>query len=76
MGERGLSALVDNFCLRVVSYNVHGWEDNDGFDNFERVCTLLNQLRPEVVCLQEVKQSSKPYPNGRITRSCSIALHI
>jgi len=50
--------------LKVMTYNVHGWEDADGADNFDRVAELLLQQRPDVICLQEVKEESRKYPMG------------
>eukprot|EP01102_Stenamoeba_stenopodia_P009350 TRINITY_DN2754_c0_g3_i1.p1 TRINITY_DN2754_c0_g3~~TRINITY_DN2754_c0_g3_i1.p1 ORF type:complete len:370 (+),score=75.35 TRINITY_DN2754_c0_g3_i1:1083-2192(+) len=50
--------------LRVITYNVHGWEDADGVDNFDRVADLLQHQRADIVCLQEVKEESRKFPSG------------
>ena len=41
-------------CLRVVTFNIHAWRDANHSCNFDRLVELLNQLQPDVLCLNEV----------------------
>jgi endonuclease/exonuclease/phosphatase family metal-dependent hydrolase len=50
--------------LKIVTYNVHGWEDAQGQDNFDRVLEVLTEINSDVICLQEVKEESKQFPQG------------
>ena len=40
--------------MRVVTYNIHGWRDQDGQPNLARVTRVLADLAPDVVGLNEV----------------------
>jgi endonuclease/exonuclease/phosphatase family metal-dependent hydrolase len=50
--------------MRVVSWNIHRCLGMDGMYSPRRVATLLEQLQPDVVALQEV-DSSLRVPDGR-----------
>lgn len=50
--------------LKIVTYNVHGWEDADFRDNFDRVVEVLKSINADVICLQEVKEESRKFPSG------------
>jgi len=54
--------LPDSAALRIVSFNIHAWRDTEHEDNFERLCTLLRELRPDVLCLNEVLHPFAPPP--------------
>ncbi|CCW34089.1 metal-dependent hydrolase [Chthonomonas calidirosea] len=40
--------------MRIVSYNVHGGFGIDGRFSISRIASHLNQLRADIICLQEV----------------------
>jgi endonuclease/exonuclease/phosphatase family metal-dependent hydrolase len=40
--------------LRVATYNIHGWVDEEHRSNLDRVAELVNQHDPDILCLQEV----------------------
>ena len=44
---------ADN-SLRVVSFNIHGWRTADHKDNLPQLKELLRDIKPDVVCLNEV----------------------
>eukprot|EP00959_Pyramimonas_sp_CCMP1952_P475260 9504089-Pyramimonas_sp.AAC.2 len=44
--------------LRVVSWNIQAWRDSSHTDNLERVAACLAELKPDVVCLNEVRWGS------------------
>ena len=39
--------------VRVVSFNIHAWRDKDHIDSFQRLCDLLIECEPDVICLNE-----------------------
>ena len=41
-------------ALRLVTFNIHGWRDEQHNDNLDRLIDLLKSLRPDVLCLNEV----------------------
>ena len=43
--------------LVICSMNVHYWRDGEGKDNTNGIIQLLQQEQPDIVCLQECKQS-------------------
>src|SRR5689334_8989578 len=56
--ERGAQARATDegavVVLRVLSLNVHCWEDAEGRDNVAGVIELIKESRADVVVLQEV----------------------
>jgi endonuclease/exonuclease/phosphatase family metal-dependent hydrolase len=40
--------------LRLMTYNVHAWRDGVHVDNLERLIALVNEVQPDVLCLNEV----------------------
>ena len=42
-------------AVRIVQYNVHAWRDSEHVDNLHRVIAVLKELRPDVLCLNEVR---------------------
>lgn len=44
--------------LRIVSYNIHHGEGNDGKFDLERIAKLLKSVEPHIVALQEVDQKT------------------
>jgi len=51
-------------AVRLVSLNVHAWRDSQHEDNVERVCELLRQIDPDIVCLNEVLHPFAPPPSS------------
>ncbi|MDX9975198.1 MAG: endonuclease/exonuclease/phosphatase family protein [FCB group bacterium] len=45
---------VSEPSFRVVTYNIHHAEGTDGKLDLDRIATVIRELRPDVVCLQEV----------------------
>lgn len=56
------AALPAASALRVISYNIHAWRDSEHEDNLEQLCSLLRELRPDVLCLNEVLHPFVPPP--------------
>ena len=48
------TATVDAVRLRVVSFNIHAFRDAEHRDNLDALSELLNEVKPDVVCLNEV----------------------
>lgn len=44
--------------LRIVTYNIHHGEAMDGRFDYERLARVINDLRPDVVALQEVDRGT------------------
>lgn len=44
--------------LRVLSYNIHHGQGNDGVFDLERIARLIEELDPDLVALQEVDQGT------------------
>jgi len=44
--------------LRVLSYNIHHGQGNDGVFDLERIASLIAALQPDLVALQEVDQGT------------------
>ena len=40
--------------LRLMTYNIHAWRDSAHVDNLERLINLINEVQPDVLCLNEV----------------------
>ena len=40
--------------IKLVTFNIHGWRDAEHTDNFDRLVELLQQLKPDVLCLNEI----------------------
>ena len=38
--------------VRIATYNVHDWYDQRGRSNVDRIADLVNQLNPDILCLQ------------------------
>lgn len=52
-----MSASAEAASLRIVSYNIHHAEGNDGRVDVPRIAAILRALEPDVVCLQEVDRN-------------------
>jgi endonuclease/exonuclease/phosphatase family metal-dependent hydrolase len=46
---------VDDDQLRIMTANVHGWEAPDGSNNLDDLLEVVGEVKPDVVCLQEVE---------------------
>mmetsp|Transcript_31307 Transcript_31307/g.61139 ORF Transcript_31307/g.61139 Transcript_31307/m.61139 type:complete len:404 (-) Transcript_31307:145-1356(-) len=46
--------------IRLVTYNIHGWRDTFHKDNFDGVVDAINDLKPDVLTLQEVLHPYAP----------------
>lgn len=44
--------------LKIATYNVHGWYDDDGLHNLGRVVDLYREEKPDILCLQEIPRFS------------------
>lgn len=40
--------------LKIATYNIHGWVDEECRSNLDRVAELVNLHDPDILCLQEV----------------------
>jgi len=40
--------------IRIATYNVHGWVDQDFESNLDRVVEVVTENNPDILCLQEV----------------------
>ena len=43
--------------LKIATYNIHGWVDEECRSNLDRVAELVNLHDPDILCLQEVTSS-------------------
>jgi len=48
--------------VRLVTYNIHGWRDTFHADNLQGVIDAVNDLKPDVLALQEVLHPYCPPP--------------
>ena len=53
----GAAQVVQDDTIRIVAYNIHHGEGMDGQVDLERIAALINDLRPDLVALQEVDHS-------------------
>ncbi len=44
--------------LRILTYNVHHCQGTDGKFDYNRIAKIINDLRPDVVALQEVDRKT------------------
>jgi len=63
-GGDTLSNAAERFPLRVLCYNIHYGQGTDGRYDLERLATVINKAKPELVALQEVDVGVKR--SGRI----------
>jgi len=40
--------------MRIITYNVHVWYDNDGRFKLPEMIDLIKELKPDILCLQEI----------------------
>lgn len=40
--------------IRIITFNVHGWNSEHGEDNLEKIIELFQKLKPHIIFLQEV----------------------
>lgn len=45
--------IVRSRTLRLMTFNIHGWRDAEHVDNLQRLIDVINEERPDVVCLNE-----------------------
>jgi len=53
MAEANPPPSAFNGTLKIATYNVHNWNDAAGKDNMDRVVSLVSELQPDILCLQE-----------------------
>ena len=58
------SSTTRRHDLRLVTYNVHAWRDSDHCDNFDEIVQAIKDLKPDILCLNEVL-----HPFGKPTLS-------
>uniref|UniRef100_A0A6S8CBA3 Endonuclease/exonuclease/phosphatase domain-containing protein n=1 Tax=Aureoumbra lagunensis TaxID=44058 RepID=A0A6S8CBA3_9STRA len=46
--------------VRVVQWNIHAWRDSEHRDNYEELATLLEELEPDILLLNEVLHPFAP----------------
>ena len=57
--------------LRILHWNVHGWQDAAGRSNVQAVAELVRATRPDAVTLVEVDEPwGLPSSLGRVAREC------
>ena len=61
--------LVNDFAIRIMSLNVHGWRDPSGERLIdESVMELISSYSPDYICLQEVKDPFPYNPGNHVVR--------
>lgn len=50
--------LSNSDNLSIMTYNIHFGLDSDGFDNIDRVVTLVEEINPSIIAFQEVTVNS------------------
>ena len=64
--------------LRVLCYNIHYGQDNDGRYNLKRLAAVVNKAKPDLVALQEVdvgvKRSGRVHQARRLAELTSMAV--
>ncbi len=60
--DSSMRSMPDSFRLRIATYNVHKCRGLDGRTQPERVASVLKDLKPDIIALQEVVGSG---PRGR-----------
>ena len=48
------SAQQQQSTIKLMTYNIHAWRDSDHQCNFDRVIQVVNQAKPDILCLNEV----------------------
>jgi endonuclease/exonuclease/phosphatase family metal-dependent hydrolase len=72
MAAVGLPAsAAESACLRVLSYNIHYGLGTDGKYDLERLATVINAAKPDLVALQEVDVGVKR--SGRVHQARRLA---
>jgi len=51
-GVQDVGSAPAEVQLRLVTFNVHAWQDRHRRCNTRRVADLLRQLQPHLICLQ------------------------
>lgn len=50
--------LSNSDNISIMTYNIHFGLDSDGFDNIDRVVTLVEEINPSIIAFQEVTVNS------------------
>ena len=48
------AVVVSSYELRLVTYNIQAWRDSNHDCNFERIVQTIQDLKPDILCLNEV----------------------
>ncbi|CAB9496163.1 Endonuclease Exonuclease phosphatase [Seminavis robusta] len=40
--------------LKLMTFNIHGWRDSTHQCNFDRIATVVREVNPDILCLNEV----------------------
>lgn len=60
--------------LRILHWNIHSWQDDDGASNLDAVADLMQRTDPDVVSLVEVDESwGDPSPLDELARRSGYA---
>ena len=75
----GQSAAAEPSRLRVLCYNIHYGQGNDGQYDVKRLAAVINKAKPDLVALQEVdvgvKRSGRVHQARRLAEAKAINRH-
>lgn len=66
LAAKAISPQQQQSSVKLMTYNIHAWRDSDHQCNFDRVIQVINQVKPVILCLNEVL-----HPFAAPSRTCS-----
>lgn len=55
----GLAQEADSFTLRILTYNIYHGETTDGRIDMDLFASIINEVKPDLVALQEVDKNAQ-----------------